>query len=54
MYGIIMGTSHHEPMMRAHKEYTRRRDEVGEWNYATNKARLDRLLHRRTAAQQGV
>lgn len=41
MYGIIMGTSHHEPMMRAHKEYTRRRGEVGEWNYATNKARLD-------------
>ncbi len=41
MYGIIMGTSHHEPMMRAHKEYTRRREEVGEWNYATNKARLD-------------
>ena len=41
MYGIIMGTSHHEPMMRAHKEYTKRRDEVGEWNYATNKARLD-------------
>ena len=40
-YGIIMGTSHHEPMMRAHKEYTRRRDEVGEWNYATNKTRLD-------------
>ena len=41
MYGIIMGTSHHEPMMRAHKEYTKRRDEVGAWNYATNKARLD-------------
>ena len=40
-YGIVMGTSHHEPMMRAHKEYTRRRDEVGPWNYATNKARLD-------------
>ena len=44
MYGIIMGTSHHEPMMRAHKEYTRRRDEVGEWNYATNKARLDKFF----------
>lgn len=43
-YGIIMGTSHHEPMMRAHKEYTRRRDEVGEWNYATNKTRLDRFF----------
>lgn len=44
IYGIIMGTSHHEPMMRAHKEYTRRRDEVGEWNYATNKTRLDRFF----------
>ena len=44
MYGIVMGTSHHEPMMRAHKEYTRRRDEVGEWNYATNKARLDKFF----------
>lgn len=43
-YGIIMGTSHHEPMMRAHKEYTRRRDKVGEWNYATNKTRLDRFF----------
>lgn len=43
-YGIIMGTSHHEPMMRAHKEYTRRRDEVGEWNYATNETRLDRFF----------
>lgn len=44
IYGIIMGTSHHKPMMRAHKEYTRRRDEVGEWNYATNKTRLDRFF----------
>lgn len=44
IYGIIMGTSHHEPVMRAHKEYTRRRDEVGEWNYATNKTRLDRFF----------
>lgn len=44
MYGIVMGTSHHEPMMRAHKEYTRRRGEVGEWNYATNKARLDKFF----------
>ena len=35
-YGIVMGTSHHEPMMRAHKEYTRRRMEVGAWDYAKN------------------
>ena len=44
MYGIIMGTSHHEPMMRAHKEYTKRRNEVGEWNYVTNKANLDKFF----------
>ena len=44
MYGIIMGTSHHEPMMRAHKEYTKRRAEIGEWNYAANKANLDRFF----------
>ena len=41
-YGIIMGTSHHEPMMRAHKEYTNRRKEVGAWDYATNKKNLDK------------
>lgn len=44
MYGIIMGTSHHEPMMRAHKEYTKRRSEVGEWNYGTNKTNLDKFF----------
>lgn len=43
-YGIIMGTSHHEPMMRAHKEYTTRREKVGPWNYATNKERLDKFF----------
>lgn len=43
-YGIIMGTSHHEPMMRAHKEYTNRRKEVGAWDYATNKKNLDKFF----------
>lgn len=43
-YGIIMGTSHHEPMMRAHKEYTNRREEVGAWDYATNKKNLDKFF----------
>ena len=43
-YGIIMGTSHHEPMMRAHKEYTKRREEVGAWDYATNKKNLDKFF----------
>lgn len=39
-YGIVMGTSHHEPMMRAHKEYTRRKNEVGPWDYQTNETNL--------------
>ncbi|MBN1696573.1 MAG: glycosyl hydrolase 115 family protein [Spirochaetales bacterium] len=33
-YGIVMGTSHHEPMMRAHKEW--KKYGSGEWNYAEN------------------
>ena len=42
--GIVMGTSHHEPMMRAHKEYVNRKDSIGAWDYATNKANLDRFF----------
>jgi len=42
--GIVMGTSHHEPMMRAHKEYTTRREEVGPWDYAKNPERLDKFF----------
>jgi hypothetical protein len=33
-YGIVMGTSHHEPMMRAQKEWSRHGK--GPWDYATN------------------
>lgn len=33
-YGIVMSTSHHEPMMRAHAEW--RKLKAGEWNYETN------------------
>ena len=43
-YGIVMGTSHHEPMMRAHKEYTKRRQEVGVWDYSSNKTGLDKFF----------
>lgn len=43
-YGIYMGTSHHEPMMRAHKEYTKRREEVGPWDYNVNKKGLDKFF----------
>ncbi len=38
-YGIVMGTSHHEPMMRAHDEW--RRYGVGKWNYDSNAERLN-------------
>ncbi len=33
-YGIVIGTSHHEPMMRAHDEW--RRYGSGPWNYEKN------------------
>ena len=42
--GIVMGTSHHEPMMRAHKEYVNRKESIGAWDYATNKANLDKFF----------
>jgi len=36
-YGIVMGTSHQEPMLRAQKEWDRRYgDTLGHWNYARN------------------
>ena len=42
--GIVMGTSHHEPMMRSHQEYLHRKQQVGPWDYATNKARIDQFF----------
>jgi len=43
-YGIVMGTSHHEPMMRSHQEYLHRKESVGPWDYATNKERIDQFF----------
>lgn len=42
--GVIMGTSHHEPMARNHQEWARNRQEYGEWNYNTNKEVVDRFF----------
>ena len=42
--GIIMGTSHHEPMARNHQEYARRRGEWGPWNYQKNQQKLDQFF----------
>ena len=38
-YGIVIGTSHHEPLMRAHDEW-RRYGKGGDWNYEKNKTAL--------------
>lgn len=43
-YGIVMGTSHHEPMMRAHREYVNRKNAIGPWDYASNKKRIDQFF----------
>jgi hypothetical protein len=40
-YGIVMGTSHHEPMIRAHKEWTVHGK--GPWDYAKNEDVLKRF-----------
>lgn len=45
-YGIVMGTSHHEPMMRAHKEWAVLGDKYGgqaNWNYERNSEGLYRF-----------
>ena len=42
--GVIMGTSHHEPMARNHQEYARKRGEWGPWNYQKNPEKLDQFF----------
>ena len=42
--GVMMGTSHHEPMARNHQEYARHRKEWGAWNYQTNQKKLDQFF----------
>ncbi|MGH7453336.1 MAG: glycosyl hydrolase 115 family protein, partial [bacterium] len=37
-YGVVISTSHHEPMMRAHVEWQRYGS--GPWNYEKNEAKL--------------
>jgi len=42
--GVIIGTSHHEPMARNHQEWARNRKKYGAWNYATNKDTIDKFF----------
>jgi hypothetical protein len=39
-YGIVMGTAHHEPMMRAWKEWTRAGNGPHSWDYSKNDTKL--------------
>lgn len=40
-FGVVVGTSHHEPLMRAHDEW--RRFGSGPWNYESNKEKLQQF-----------
>jgi len=40
-YGIVMGTSHHEPMVRAQQEW--KRHGTGPWDYSANAEVLDKF-----------
>ena len=40
-YGVVVGTTHHEPMLRAHIEWDRYG--MGDWNYHTNADSLQRF-----------
>ena len=54
-YGIVMGTSHQEPMLRAQKEWDwHLRQQHGNWNFATHRGCARRILARRDPAAQGL
>jgi hypothetical protein len=50
-YGVVIGTSHHEPLMRAHDEW--RRYGKGPWNYQTNDSTL-RAFWRNSVERMGT
>ena len=52
--GVIISTSHHEPMARNHQEYARNRQEWGAWNYQTNKQRLDQFFREGIERMKGT
>ena len=52
--GVIIGTSHHEPMARNHQEWARHRREYGAWNYQTNQAVLDRFFREGIERMRGT
>lgn len=52
--GVVIGTSHHEPMARNHQEWARKRREYGAWNYATNQKVIDQFFQAGIERMQGT
>lgn len=52
--GVIIGTSHHEPMARNHQEWARNRDKYGKWNYNTNQEVIDKFFKEGIERRQGT
>ena len=52
--GVIMGTSHHEPMARNHQEYARKRGDWGPWNYQKNQQKLDQFFREGIERMKGT
>lgn len=58
-YGIVMGTSHHEPLTRAHGEWNK---SLGKWDYTTNakglkqfwKGGMERMGNKETLVTVGM
>lgn len=52
--GVVMNTSHHEPMARNHQEYARNRKGWGPWNYQKNKTNLQKFFREGIERMKGT
>ena len=52
--GVVMSTSHHEPMARNHQEYARNRKGWGPWNYQKNKENLQKFFREGIERMKGT
>ena len=52
--GVVMSTSHHEPMARNHQEYAHNRKGWGPWNYQKNKANLQKFFREGIERMKGT
>ena len=52
--GVVMSTSHHEPLARNHQEYARNRKGWGPWNYQKNKENLQKFFREGIERMKGT